>query len=457
MFKLSFGNKFTDALTKLTIIEILLIQICLFYCFVYNDIIITTKHGILLWDCVFEGNTRSFYDIALQRVTGAYYDFVMYIIFAIWDLPLWLVQKCGLADNSLNYLGGMLWAKSIILFFVFVCLYYMWKILKLAGNFSKYELLFLFSTDIFVTAFLCIVGQYDIIATAFMLAGLYYYLIGSYKKFIMAFAIAIPIKAFALLLFIPILLQKEKNLLKIIYNVILVLIPVIMSRVIVPISSHQEGSNVSLLLGAFLDNSLIASNGRFSVFLVCYIIFVAYCYIHTFTDLLYDSLVTSVFAFAIFLLLTNPNPYWWFYLAPFIVLLIMLNHGSVVLQLFSMVGEFAIFLHLIWRFELVFNPVNFGNGILKYVIPVDNSYVNGPANMFNALLPRIAIKPEYQVEMILSIGFICLWLFAFSCRKKISLKKDVINSTSNIVFVNFFRLVTVASAYTLMFLQLKYV
>ena len=108
---------------------------------------------------------------------------------------------------------------------------------------------------------------------------------------------------------------------------------------------------------------------------------------------------------------------------------------------------------------MVFNPVNLGNGILKYVIHVDNSYVNGPANMYNSLFSKITIKPEYILEIILSIGFISIWLFAFSCRKKISLnlKNDMINSTSNIVFVNFLRVITVALAYTLMFLHLMYV
>lgn len=454
----SVSQKIRTKIKKLTVIEIVFIQLFFFCCFIYSDILITTKHGILLWDCLFEGRVGKFYDIAIQRVCPAYYDFVMYIIFAVWDFPLWLAQKCGLVDVSLNYLLGVLWAKSIILFFTFVCLFYMWKILNLEGRYSKYDLIFIFSTDIFVTAFLCIVGQYDVIATAFMMAGLYYYLTGSEKKFILAFSIAIPVKAFALLLFIPILLQKEKNLLKIIRNVIFVLVPVVLSRLLVPISSHQDGSNVSLLLGAFLDNSLIASNGRFSIFLICYVVLVGYCYIHTFTDILYNSLVTAVFVFAIFLLLSNPNPYWWFYISPFIVLLILLNRRSnVVLQLFSIVGEFAFFLHLIWRFSLVFNPMNFGNGILKYAIHVDNSYVNGPANMYNFIFSKITIKPEYILEMILSIGFISIWMFAFSSRKQTSLKNELINSQDNILFVSLLRPVTVALAYILMFMHLKYV
>ena len=463
MFKFECGRsdqRLKDKLKKLTIIEIILIQVFLFYCFVFLDIIYTTNHSLILLDCIYEGKIRSFYDIALQRYKPAYYDFAIYIIFSIWNLPLWLVQKSGLINHHpLDYLWCMLWAKTIVLFFASVCTFYMWKILKLVGpDNNKYELIFFFSTDVLVTAALCLMGQYDVIPLSFILAGLYYYIIGCNKKFILAFAIAIPIKAFAMLLFLPLLVQKEKNLLKILLKVILVLTPFVVMRLLVPISEYQKGSNASLLLGKFLSNSLVASNGRISFFVVCYFSLIIYCYIKTFKDVLYSSIVTALFAFAIFLLLSNPHPQWWIYITPFIILLILLNRESnVVLQLLSVVGEFMMFLFLLWNFKNVFNPTNIKYGILKTVIPVENSYTQGPTNMYNAFFSSVSINPNNLFEIILSLGFVCILLFVFLCRNRKNVKNKLIDSKSNLIFVQSLRVITVMIAYALMFLELKFV
>lgn len=454
----SLNRGLKNKLKKLTVIEIVLLQVFFFYCFVYSDIIYTANHSLILLDCIYEGKLRSFYDIVTQRyMPPAYYDFAIYVIFAIWELPLWLVQKSGLADHSLDYLLGVLWAKTIILCFASVCLIYMWRILKLAGIDNKYSLIFFFSTDLLVTAALCLMGQYDVIPLSFILAGLYYYLNNDQKKFIFAFAIAIPIKAFAMLLFLPLLVQKEKNFLKIILKIILVLIPIVALRLLIPISVHQGGSNVSLLLGRFLSNFFVASNGRISFFVICYILLITYCYIHTFKDILYSSIVTAVFAFSIFLLLINPHPQWWIYIVPFIVILIMLNRESnVVLQLISVVGELMTFLFLVWNFKNVFNPLNLRLGVLKYAIPIDNSYEQGPANMYNAFFSKVSISPDNFYEIIISLGFVCIWLFVFLSRTKKNIMNEIIDSKSNLLFVYSLRVITVVFAYVLMFLQVKF-
>lgn len=459
-FRFGYLNQgFKKKLKQLTVIEIVLIQIFLFYCFSYTDIVYTTDHSLILLDCIYEGKIGLFYDIVTQRYPHpAYYDFAIYVIFAIWELPLWLLQKSGLVDHPLNYLWGMLWSKTIILFFASICLFYMWKILKLANIDNKCDLIFFFTTDIFVTAALCLMGQYDVIPLSFILAGLYYYLTGDRIKFILAFAIAIPIKAFALLLFLPLLVQKEKNLLKIILKTILVLVPIVVFRLLVPISSHQEGSNVSLLLGGFLSNSLVASNGRISFFVVCYILLIAYCYIHTFKNILHSSILTAIFAFSIFLLLCNPFPQWWVYISPFIILLIMLNRESeVILQLFSVVGEFMMFLFLAWCFKNVFTTVNLGFGILKNVIHIDGSYEQGSVNMYNSFFSKVSISPDNFYEIVISLGFVCLWLFVILCGSKKPIKDPMIGSKSNLLFMYSLRVITVTLVYVLIFLQLKYV
>lgn len=462
MFKISSDNKFTDAIKKLSIIEILLIQICLFYCFVFLDIVYTTNHSLILLDCISEGKIRSFYSIVTQRYgASAYYDFAIYLIFAVWNLPLWLVKGPDFPD-PLSCTLGMVWAKTIVLFFSAVCLLYMYKIIKLSGKNDKYDLLFFFSTDILITVALCLMGQYDVIPLSLMLAGLYFYLTGQSNKFIIAFAIAIPIKAFALLLFCPLLLQKEKNLIKITLKIIISLIPILILRQLVPFSANQTGSNVSLLLWKFLNISFGTSNGRVGLFVVGYIILIAYCYIHTFKDSLYGSIITAIFVFAIMSLLGIPNPQWWVYIAVFIVLFISLNNNgsNVVLQLLATVGESMVFLQLVYTFKDVFNPVNIGFGILKRLVPANYSYGQAIAdmtNMYKAAFAKVSINPDSVLEIAFSLGFACICLFVFLCCNTKYINNEQINSKINIVSIYSLRFVSVICLYMLMFLQLKYI
>jgi hypothetical protein len=64
------------------------------------------------------------------------------------------------------------------------------------------------------------IGQCDIVSLAFMMWGIYYYLKNDTRKFLLFFAIAIPIKYFPLMIFIPLVLLHEKNPIKIIIQVI---------------------------------------------------------------------------------------------------------------------------------------------------------------------------------------------------------------------------------------------
>ena len=80
----------------------LLVEMVFFFCMQYGDSLITAMHSINFWDCLFSGNIRNFYaqntDALLSSGVyygnySAYYDFGIYIIFAIWVFPLWLGQK----------------------------------------------------------------------------------------------------------------------------------------------------------------------------------------------------------------------------------------------------------------------------------------------------------------------------------------------------------------------------
>ena len=83
----------------------LLISIVLFYSFIYNDILETMRVSISFWEELIHGNLHYFYGGRWQQTSVAYvkevqpvYDFPIYIVFAIWNFPIWLVEHFGKVD-----------------------------------------------------------------------------------------------------------------------------------------------------------------------------------------------------------------------------------------------------------------------------------------------------------------------------------------------------------------------
>ena len=118
-----------------------IITLFFFYAFIYNDILETSRCGVNLWHDLVEGKLRYFYArrtdmpaVAYQRVVRASYEFPIYIIFAIWNFPLFLLEKFAHIDifSSVLCLG---WAKTILLVFVILLCFEIVKICrKLAMN-----------------------------------------------------------------------------------------------------------------------------------------------------------------------------------------------------------------------------------------------------------------------------------------------------------------------------------
>jgi hypothetical protein len=190
-----------------------------FFSHIYWDMIVTTRHGINVWDSLFSGRLFDFYHdntappMYRFTTTPAIYPFPVYIIFALWNFPLWLLER--FADvNPLGSALTLMYAKSVLIPFLIGSTVLIRKIcLKLAvspDNASWCS--FFFFTGITVTASLGIIGQYDIFGVFFMLMGLYFYVDKKYKKFVIFFAIAITMKLFALIVFIPLLLLAEKRI-----------------------------------------------------------------------------------------------------------------------------------------------------------------------------------------------------------------------------------------------------
>ena len=99
----------------------LLISLVFFYSFIYNDILETMRVGINFWTDLFAGNVKYFYagrwemtPFAYTKEVQAVYDFPIYIVFAIWNFPLWIAENFFGVD-IFNSVPCLMWGKTLLL------------------------------------------------------------------------------------------------------------------------------------------------------------------------------------------------------------------------------------------------------------------------------------------------------------------------------------------------------
>lgn len=249
------------------------ITLLFFYAFIYNDILETSRCGVNLWHDLVEGKLRYFYArrtdmpaIAYQRVVGASYEFPIYIIFAIWNFPLFLLEKFAHVDIFSSVLC-LMWAKTILLAFVILLCQEIAKICKKLGM-SKDTIamvVMLFVTANFLTTSVVMMASYEVISLYFSLIAINKYMEGNMRGFLLYFTIAVSMKYFALFIFIPLLLLKEKNIFKIAINIIVSILPVLACRLLIPMGiSYPEVSDASQMISAYATSIITASTSTSS-------------------------------------------------------------------------------------------------------------------------------------------------------------------------------------------------
>lgn len=204
------------------IIVLIAIMIPLFS-FNYMDTNSIVRCGIDVFRSVFAGRFHDFYAFAKEsQIAGLMgheptYDIIFYITVGIWELPLAVIETITQIAAKPNTIG-MIYSKSLLLLFVFLCSEMIKRIAMELGisernaKWAKY----MFLTSGFLYAYTCIAGQYDIMGIFFSLMGVYFYIKGDMKKFGLMFIVAVQYKFFPVFIFLPLLLLKEKEIKKIV-------------------------------------------------------------------------------------------------------------------------------------------------------------------------------------------------------------------------------------------------
>lgn len=279
------------------------------------------------------GHFFDFYDYNVQYVGGNSYLPSTYILFAIWNIPIRLLQLVTVPTLSVS-MPVVFWYKLLPTLFYFAAGRVMYRILlelNAEDKLAKLGMFIFLSTPIsFFSQF--IFGQYDSFTMFFMMLGIYYWIKDDMIKFSVFFSIALTFKYTAFLVFAPLLLLKEKRYLRIILSlVICAALFVLEVAVYYPSEAFRRGVFGFGAVGYITSVALRETNFSVSVVIVLWLLI---CGVAFFKDTKnraetykWGVYLSSLVCFLVFGL-CQWHPQWLMFMTPFLVLGMMYHEKS---------------------------------------------------------------------------------------------------------------------------------
>ncbi|MCL2070991.1 MAG: hypothetical protein FWH07_02020 [Oscillospiraceae bacterium] len=371
----------------------------LFYSHLYWDIIITTRHGINVWYSLFDGRIFDFYfdnvnpPVSNFATSSAIYPFTVYVVFAVWNFPLWLAERFFGFDPFMST-AALMYGKSILIPFLLGCGFMVYKIctkLEMGKTNSKWCAYFFLSSAL-VFFSLAVTGQYDIFSLFFILLGLYFYLEKKYIGFIIFFGIAITLKMFALFIFIPLVLLYEKRIYVIAANLIggITFYFFLSAAFVIP-----DGSTAIMnrMIGYLFSSTLPLTYVHTPIFVILTILLWIFCYIAVPLENEAERGEIAVYAaflsMAVLFVACYTHLYWIILMSPFMSILCFIclknkRHTRAVFLIETMASGAVVF-----ALNILGTPVFSMYTINSAVLPTLFGEVQGEINLAQILAERL--------------------------------------------------------------------
>ena len=361
---------------------LILLVIC-FLTFIHKDILCTAGSSI----SYLGGHIKDFY--AYNVVNGVEdmnnYMPSTYILFAIWNIPIYILGfvSCPVSDVSAVPFLVAMWYKLLPVIFYIASGFLLGRI----GKLLKFKpakcmlLVFTFLTSPLAFFSPVIFGQYDSFTVFFVILGLYFYFKNDISRFVMFFGLATTFKYFALLIFLPLLLLREKNILKIIKNCLLYAIPFCLECLI-----YLDSKYFNIGVFGFKVKNYIFQGGlnlnfiNIKLFIVFFVFILILAYYKKFGNSVQDNedvvrwaiYMCNIIVFLLFGL-SMWHPQWLIFGVPFMTLGSLINRNAKIFFILDgfLFLVFSILCVVLWRGSVDENLMF--NGVLKYFI--DFEYV----------------------------------------------------------------------------------
>ena len=390
----------------------------------YNDILVTTRHGINFWDILLDGKFIAFYDINITESGNEFYNvkqacaynILLYIVFALWNFPLYLLERLANVD-VMNNIACLVYAKLLPVTAMIVTAMIVKKILE-ALHIPQDQhnlMLYLYISSSLLVTVIFITGQYDVLSLVFQLLGVYAFIKGDDKKFVIWFGIAFCFKFFAIVIFIPLMLLRYKKVfqwVKCSATVIAIWLPTELPFWIYNAflrSTNTMASGRESFTAGLLKKMLFSANFKsvLNVFIVAYAAIILWCYLQEYDSKVsaYKGIWASFVSYAAFFGLMDAYPYWSVLLAPFVTLAIAMSTKHLYINtLLETIG----YAGLLGVNMFKYNWVYFGDTLKPMVWSRILQGTRFSTGFENSLIYKIIIAPSPQNELfpILNSAFV---------------------------------------------------
>lgn len=193
----------------------------------YTDLRSLTVWTTNFWDTLYyTGNFRNYYSFSSQNLyfldhamVGS--DILIYIPWAIWNLPIWILQRFH-NMTILEHPLMLFYSKCFLILMLLLTAIALYRVLRRLSDVPESNLqnIILFASSFFVLTGIAYIGQNDILVIFFFLLALECFLSEKIKTFLLFAAISIAMKPFFIFSFIALILLKEKKIHKIILYII---------------------------------------------------------------------------------------------------------------------------------------------------------------------------------------------------------------------------------------------
>lgn len=405
----------------------------------YGDLPIIYNHSLTFWDSVTSFDMANFYANTLAKPYygfGAVYYWTVYAVIGIWNLPIWLLRKFfGINAFSIKC---MLWCRLEVVFFLVLTLWMLEKIMRDFG-FEREKcrfVQFVFASSLLVILPTAAISQIDIITVFLMLWGIREYLKSERItwKFLLIFAFASSLKIFAMFVFIPLVMLREKRILAVIGDLVAGTVFILAS--LLPYAGradYVESTSIlnDVMVDRMFETVFPAGNLEIPIALTVLVGICIWAYatkIESREEYLYYVNWIALAVFADFFIFVFAHPYWIVLLAPYVVLLIVMNPErmkiNILLEFFM---EVAVTIVYLGTFGVYMTESTFADLVLTRLgmAPLREGYYS---------FEEWATKHEWDSYLATLFGIFAICLIALLILNRPSKVKGAENTSENVSY-----------------------
>ena len=359
-----------------------------FFLMSHPDLWETANHSYIFLESLFSGRVMDFYSIVAEHnntlyyINTANYNIFVYIIFGLWELPIFIINKLfnlAVSEPLLIY-----WAKLVSCGFFIGCGIMVKRLAEMLGMNKKTAFacaaFFIFNPIVFFSP--VIMGQYDTLCLFFTLWAMTKYLKGSYTRFSFIAGIGVVCKFFPLLIFIPLVLLAEKRILHIIKYLVLSLWLYIPTTLLFYGRTGNSAAFTKAMMERMFAITFDTGAGAVSVYIALLSIICFLCFLYTPKTVQgknYSAIYLSMAVMGFLFMYIYWHPQWLILLIPFVVLTTFMQKNKAPWFLLDIVMSVGFFIRCYFAF-----PNQIGAGLL------DGGIIS---HIFGA---RVAFAPAWQ-------------------------------------------------------------